>query len=308
MGPIRRLTRRLAPLALCAALLAACAERGPSTAPACAVPAGSWLDPATGRTLGDEAVLGRAASARIVLLGEVHDDVRHHRWHEQMLEAIHERRRPLVIGVETLPRRAQPALDAWVAGSLGEAQFLDDVRWSETWGYDPALYLPVFRFARDHRIPMLAMNVDRSLVAKVARSGWEAVPAGEREGVGEPAMPAEPYRRSLEAVFAEHAGSGAAADADSVRVERFTQAQVTWDRAMAEAIAAAVASRPGATVVGIAGRGHVEHGWGIGHQLADLGVARPVALLAVEADEACAAAPDLADALFVLPKKVAAER
>lgn len=84
-------------------------------------------------------------------------------------------------------------------------------------------------------------------------------------------------------------------------MDRFTQAQLTWDRAMAEAIAAAAAVRTDATIIGIVGRGHVEHGWGIPHQLADLGAPEPAVLLPVREGEACAAAPDIADAIFVLP-------
>lgn len=274
---------------------------------ACAA-AGSWLEPGSLRIVSEEAVLDGAAGARIVLLGEVHDDADHHRWQLRVLSALHERKRPLIIGVEMLPRRAQPALDRWVAGGLGEAEFLDAVRWKETWGYPPALYLTVFRFARDHHIPMLALNVERGLIAKVARNGWDAVPAEERQGIAEPAPPAEAYRRSLAAAFAEHAGGAPAKGAGGARLERFAQAQVTWDRAMAETIATAAAARPDASIVGIVGRGHVENGWGIPHQLADLGAAKPLALLPVTEEEACAAAPDLADAVFVLPGKAGADR
>jgi uncharacterized iron-regulated protein len=70
---------------------------------------------------------------------------------------------------------------------------------------------------------------------------------------------------------------------------------------MAEAVAAGSAARPGATVVGIVGRGHVEHGWGIPHQLKGLGAAKPMVLLAMRPEDACAAPPDVADAIFVLP-------
>lgn len=70
---------------------------------------------------------------------------------------------------------------------------------------------------------------------------------------------------------------------------------------MAEAIAVGSAARPTATLVGIAGRGHVEHGWGIPRQLEDLGAPSPMVLLAMPADEACAAPAGVADAIFVLP-------
>jgi hypothetical protein len=70
---------------------------------------------------------------------------------------------------------------------------------------------------------------------------------------------------------------------------------------MAEALAAGSAVRPTAVIAGIVGRGHVEHGWGIPHQLEDLSATKPMVLLAMSADEACAAAPGVADAIFVLP-------
>ncbi len=294
-----RAAARLTLLWLVGLLLSGCTGERGGLAPerACATP-GGWLDPASGRGIGEDEVLDRAAPARIVLLGEVHDDPDHHAWQLGVASALHDRGRAVVIGVEMLPRSAQPALDAWIAGGSSEAEFLQAVRWTETWGHDPELYLPLFRFARDRRIPMLALNVERTLVAKVARVGWEAVPAAERQGVGDPAPPAEAYRRSLADVFAEHAGPG---NGDPGRVQRFVQAQLTWDRAMAEAIAAGSAARPAATVVGIAGRGHIEHGWGIPRQLEDLGAAKPMLLLAMRTDEACAAPADVADAIFVLP-------
>jgi uncharacterized iron-regulated protein len=316
-GPVPRDVLRTATLPAAAAavalLLAACiAERVAPTAGAACAAAGSWLEPATRRTVAGESILRRSANARIVLLGEVHDEADHHHWQLQVLAALHERNRPLVIGVEMLPRGAQPALDRWIAGAFSDAEFLEAVRWKETWGHDPALYLPAFHFARSHRIPMVALNVERSLVSRVARDGWGAVPAGERHGIGDPAPPVEAYRRSLASIFAAHGGSGgngsggtSAGGSDGgpadVRLERFTQAQLTWDRAMAEAIATAAATRPEATIVGIVGRGHLEHGWGIPHQLRDLDGAKPMVLLPVGEDEACAPAAGLADAVFVLP-------
>lgn len=299
MRPARR-ALRLTVVALAGLLLSACAtEHGaPAPEPACATP-GGWLDPATRLAVGEEDVLGRASATGVVLLGEVHDDPEHHAWQLRVASALHARGRPLVIGVEMLPRSAQPALDRWVAGASSEAEFLQAVRWTETWGHDPELYLPLFRFARDRRIPMLALNVDRGLIAKVGRVGWQAVPVAEREGVGDPAPPAEAYRRSLAEVFADHGGPPGGGDPG--RLERFVQAQTTWDRAMAEAIAAGSAARPTAVIAGIVGRGHIEHGWGIPHQLEGLGAAKPMVLLAMRADEACAAAPGVADAIFVLP-------
>ena len=69
--------------------------------------------------------------------------------------------------------------------------------------------------------------------------------------------------------------------------QRFVQAQITWDRAMAEAMAAALGDDDGPLLVGVVGRGHVEYGYGIPHQLRDLGVDRIVTALPIEVGASC---------------------
>ena len=52
--------------------------------------------------------------------------------------------------------------------------------------------------------------------------------------------------------------------------QRFVEAQLTWDRAMAEALAGAKRTFSDATIVGVLGSGHVQDGYGVPHQLKDL--------------------------------------
>jgi len=66
--------------------------------------------------------------------------------------------------------------------------------------------------------------------------------------------------------------------------ERFVDAQLLWDRAMAAGIARQTASGP---VVGIMGSGHIRHGHGVPHQLRDLAVNSIYSLIPLAADEAC---------------------
>lgn len=268
--------------------------RVPMTPPAsdACVPVGQWVSPATRRVLDPSAVLRHAASAGIVLLGEYHDRADHHRWQLQTLAALAGLRPGPTIGFEMFPRRVQPALDRWVAGELTVDAFLRDAHWDEVWGFDPQLYLPLFHAARLSRLPMAAINVDRALVSRVGRQGWAAVPAGEREGIGDPAPPSPAYRAMLQETFAGH-GHG---DGDA---ERFVEAQLTWDRALAEGLMAAARARPRALVVGIMGSGHLEDGYGVPHQLHALGADDVVVLLPWDTARDCSAlTPGLADAVF----------
>jgi uncharacterized iron-regulated protein len=216
----------------------------------------------------------------VVLLGETHDRAADHRWQLAQIEALYAREPGLAIGLEMVPRSRQAALDDWTAGKLDEAQFLRAVDWQNSWGFDYALYRPVFDFARAQRVPMLALNVDRAVVRAVGKGGWPALQAWPDLALGRPAAPQPAYSRYLAAAFAGH---GQAKDSDALNrgFARFTDVQLLWDRAMAVRIADARVAGVKLVVV-LAGSGHVRDGWGIGCQLQDLGIAS-TALVAPEA-------------------------
>jgi uncharacterized iron-regulated protein len=287
---------------------------------------GGWMDVKTGRSI-DRGELYRDLAAKnpVVLLGESHTDADHHRVQLQTLAALYGQGHSLVIGFEAFPRRLQSVLDDWVDGKLTEDAFLKASEYRQVWGYDAGLYMPLFEFARLNQIPMVALNVDRALVARVGQEGWDAVPAAEREGLSDPAPASEAYQRELARVYVmkktlgpealdrlSSSSKGAsppepdeAAVAEAMKepeFKRFVEAQLTWDRAMAEALAGAKQKFSGATVVGILGSGHVEGGHGVPHQLEALGVTARTSLIPVSVDEACKiVGGSFADAVFTLP-------
>ena len=264
----------------------------PALAAATCPAPGEWRD-ASGQRLSPDRLFEEAAGAQVVLLGERHDRMEHHRWQLHTLAALHARRPDMVIGLEMLPRESQSALDAWVAGELDEQAFLTESDWNRAWGFDADLYLPILHFARMHRVPLLAINLDRSLVSRLREEGWDAVPPEERYHITPPAPATEAYRESLSKIFAEHP-SAHYEDAD---VERFVAGQQVWDRAMAAGLAEA--AEEGTLAVGLMGSGHLEHGHGVPHQLHHLGIAETRVLLPRESGADCTEPEDgLADALF----------
>jgi len=142
------------------------------------------------------------AQRPVVLLGESHDNAEHHRWQLHTLAALHGHNPDMILGFESFPRRVQPVLDQWVNGELDPIAFLEAADWAKVWSFDPTLYLPLFDFARQNRIPMIALNVDRDFVVRVRREGWSAIPADERLGLSDPASAALAYRESLAEVYA----------------------------------------------------------------------------------------------------------
>lgn len=272
------------------------AHAAPATpaAKTCVTPA-QWADGA-GALRSASDVLGRAARAPAVLLGERHDMVDHHRWQLQTLVAMHALNPHLAIGLEMMPKRLQPVLDRWTQGKLSEAEFLRESDWAGVWGFDPAFYMPILHFARMHRLPVIGLNVERALVSRTAREGWAKIPPEAREGIGDPVQPPDAYKAKLRRVMESH-GSGQTA---SDTIDRFIEAQSVWDRGMGQRMAEAHQA-DGRTVVAIIGMGHAEERHGVPHQLDGMGLPGSVVLLPWDAERACTELTGtIADAVFGL--------
>lgn len=250
-----------------------------------------WID-ALGKPVTAGAVLSQAMAGQVMLLGEQHATPSHHRWQAGMIAALADRG-PVVIGLEQLPRAVQPALDRWVAGSIDEAAFLAESDWARNWGHDFAAYRPLFQLARDRRIPMRALNVDRSFVRAVGKQGFDAAAADGKAPISHPVAPDPAYVAKLEDSFRQHMKT-----ASREALQRFVEAQTVWDRAMAEAIVMALRDHSGARVAAVMGWGHVAYGHGVAHQLRALQVPAVVSAIPVAPGADCDPGPGSADFLF----------
>ncbi len=245
------------------------------------VPVGSVLYPATDKQGNLSDLIKINSKKRVVLLGEHHDNMEHHRWQLQMIAGLHTLNSKLILGFEMFPRQSQGILNKWVQGELTEKQFLKEVNWGEYWSFDAQIYMPLFHFARMNKIPMIALNVDRSLIREVGKKGWDKVASELKEGISDPAPASEGYRQMLASVFMQH-GQDHDEGSPEELVEkamtmpgfsRFVESQQVWDRAMAEAITTGLDKHPqGQQIVAVLGSGHMMYHYGVPEQLVDLGI------------------------------------
>ncbi len=219
---------------------------------------GQLLDLADKTTISVETGYDRMALRRVVLVGESHDDPGHHGVQLAIIKAMHSRRGNMAIGLEMIPRNLQGQLDGWIAGEYTEDEFLDAVEWYTTWGFDSELYMPILRFARENGIPLLALNVKREIVHEVRMRGVAGVADSIREELPPMAEASPAYRKHLQEVFDSHPMMSRMG-----KFDRFVAAQLVWDGAMAQRIARWVADNPDGLLVGLAGSGHISHGYGI---------------------------------------------
>ncbi len=274
------------------------------------VPVASWVIPGQGATTLSN-VIASTKNKSVVLLGETHVNPEHHRWQLQMLATLYAAHPNMVIGFEMFPRRVQKVLDQWVAGELTESEFLTRSEWGSVWSTDANLYLPLFHFARMNRIPMRALNIDIHLRQAVTAKGFDGVPERDREGVTRPAPPLPEYLEFLLPIYLQHdRPSQKQTSQQNKRNQydpdflRFVISQQLWDRAMAQEIHAVLSNsgkRKRPLVVGIMGSGHILRGFGVPHQLKDLGIKQVTSLLPWDVNRSCKSLVEgYADAVFGL--------
>ena len=275
------------------------------------MPHNTVLLPASNESISHVALVDKVKNKRLVLLGEHHDNIEHHRWQLQMITGLHTLNPKLVLGFEMFPREVQPVLDQWVAGELTEEAFLKAARWAEYWRFDKSLYVSLFHYARMNRIPMVALNVDRALIRKVGKEGWDNIPDEEREGVGRANPASQGYRELLAGVFMRHDSKhGENKDSPDEALQkilkspsfnRFVESQSVWDRAMAEGIAAASRENGDAQVLAVIGSGHMMYRFGVPEQLLALDMPPPAVLIPWDTEFECNyISPEFADAVIGL--------
>jgi len=279
----------------------------------CVTP-GTWLRMQDRRVLTNGEVLKYFSQKQAVLLGERHDNPDHHRWQLQVIAGLYALRQDLALGFEMFPRQVQPVLDKWVAGELSEAEFLKQSNWYGNWSFDPALYLPIFNFARMNHIPMVALNVNRSFFNEVQQKGWAAIPQDQRLGITDPAVPQRAYLEMLAGSFLQHHRDPHGHDEKKLSefsaeekkgFQRFVEGQQLWDRAMAQGIADVALRDKAPLIVGIMGSGHMMNGFGVPHQLAALGVAKVAASVPWDEELSCEdLVPGFAYSVFGLPPQL----
>jgi uncharacterized iron-regulated protein len=184
----------------------------------------------------------------MVLVGEQHDRAEHHAAQLKVIEALHQSGKPVAVALEMFEHRAQPALDQWVSGLMDEDGFVPHFR--QNWGDNWHLYREIFLYCRERKIPMLGVNVPRTVTSQVARSGFESL-TPEQMGL----LPMVTCRVDPDYMELMREAHGHGLGDESFR--RFCEAQLVWDTAMATYSLDYLRRNPLLTVVLLAGSVHV---------------------------------------------------
>lgn len=245
-------------LLLASALLGGCvAPRAAS--PHARLPGELWVDLVEGEEAAAGDVIDDLAQAGVIYVGEYHTIPRHHEIQLALLQELFARQLPLVLCLEQLEARDQPALDRYGRREIDFAGLVQAVDWPSKWRNYPA-YRALCEFARQHRIPIRALNAPTDLIRAVNRGGGVAKLTPEQRAQ----LPADltlddpDYERLTTLELAAHMGM------DAARLRPMFEAQVARDEVMAENIVAARRADPAAPRVAfvVLGAGHMRYGLG----------------------------------------------
>ncbi|MEQ1589635.1 MAG: ChaN family lipoprotein [Gallionella sp.] len=208
-------------------------------------------EPSARKTLVD-----RMADKRVLFIGEVHDSIGHHQNQLQLIQGMYARYPDMAIGVEYFQQPFQRYLDDYIAGRMSEKEMLKKTEYYERWKIDYRMVRPIFEFAREKRIPILALNVSEEIHNKVFKGGLNSLTPLERAEIPAEIKPANPnYTQRLQSIFNTHP------KADNFKY--FVDGVLLWDEAMADTAVRYLNARPQSKVVVLAGLVHILYGDGI---------------------------------------------
>ncbi len=197
--------------------------------------------------------------ARVLYVGETHANKAAHQVQLKVLKAFYEKfGNNIAIGMEMFTRPYQPFLDQWIAGEIDEQKFLEETQWDKEWGYEHSLYKDILDFAREKKIPVIALNAPKEMVKMVSKKGLKALSEEEKKTLPEIDTTDFFHRVYLERAVREHTDR-------SSDLEKYNDIQCLWEEHMAQTIVNYLSSWEGKDkkFLTFAGNGHIIYDFGI---------------------------------------------
>ena len=195
---------------------------------------------------------------KIVYVGENHDNYANHAVQLEFIRDFHRLGVPIAIGMEMFQKPFQPVLDDFIKGAIDQKTFLKKTEYFKRWGFDYDLYKPILDYARDNRIPVIALNIEKEIVNSVAKDGIDALAPDVKAKIPQAMdFSDEQYKERMKKVFLAH---------ESLKdrnFDFFNQAQILWDESMSQSIADYLSAHPDGRMIVLAGNGHLTYGSGI---------------------------------------------
>ncbi|NBU20345.1 hypothetical protein EBS43_02855, partial [bacterium] len=117
-----------------------------------------------------DALLRRINEADVTFIGDYHTFDQAQRTALRMIREVITPASHWVIGLEMIPSQYQQELDDFQAGKLTVKEFHESIQYSQEWGFSWKNYEPIFQWAKENRIRLIALNQPKILSAHSQQS------------------------------------------------------------------------------------------------------------------------------------------
>ena len=226
---------------------------------------GQVVDARTGLAVPMQPWLEGLATYDVIYLGEEHHNRSHIDAALTVLRSLMSQGRRPWLAMEMFGWDGQPALARYLRSEESiRSEFLEQVAWKQNWGGAFEDYEPLAQFAKDQRLPLLAMNPPKRLIRQVVKQGLvqaKEQPEWRQWGMeGEVIVDAPAYRSRILSQLQDCHGGGSPED-----YQTMYEASMVRDEGMAKTLAAAMkqlrveASSGQGPLLSYTGGGHVQY-------------------------------------------------
>lgn len=232
------------------------------------------LERSRGQFIQQEALLEKMLQARVIYLGEQHDNPYHHRLQRTILEQLIARGKRPALGFEFFSRDQTAWLMHFSVGkpsAFALKQSADPetfVRKKLGWEENPswAHYFPLMELARQHHLPLFGTDLPDGLRMRLTRNGLAGLSAIEQAEWLPTGFEQADYRHlMIKKLARSHCGM-----APESLLDRLYETWIARNDTMARSIALMLETLPDDPVVMVLGSGHVAHDMGVYERVAAL--------------------------------------
>lgn len=195
----------------------------------------------------------------VVVLGEEHGSLEQAAQQVQVLEMLRKNGLKVSVGMEFFDFQTQGLVDQYRSGVLNENDFLTQIKWGVGFSFDA--YRQQVLFPNGNEGTVIALNAPRSLTGRISKVGISGLTAEEKALL--PPTWALGNDQYFERFSALMGGGHIPAEA----VNRYFEAQSTWDDTMASQAGQYIKANPSNVLVIIVGEFHVQYGGGLPDRL-----------------------------------------
>jgi uncharacterized iron-regulated protein len=205
----------------------------------------------TGLEVTLEQMIEVVQGARVIYVGETHDNLEAHRAQLEVIKRLAKKfPGKITVGMEMFRQSAKADLESWQNGNVTPAEF--KALFSENWGPGFKHYQPIFNFLKENSIPLIGLKSSRETEALLRAEGPELHP----ESFPEMDTTDRLHKSFSMSLFGGHADHAEA-------LKKPYQMLLLWEESMAQTVARFLKNHDDRKLVVLAGGFHVQYGFGI---------------------------------------------